>query len=986
MLFPRLKTLMIVTVIMSTGLFADGKFLRGENWQRFSNEGKQADFYVAMNGNDNWSGTLAEPNAAKTDGPFATLARAQNAVRALKQSVYKPKVASVEKRFIGSPHPFGEGKDILVYVREGYYPLDQPLQFTPEDGGERIQTDLPTGAFEYHQLKEHYVTWAAYPGEKAVIIGGQPIKNWQKKKGYWVSRLEVAAADAFVVNGELQPLARTPNEGYYTPAKHPVSTTAFSYRRGEVRAWPDLEGNRIIMLLRWHTGHNSIARIDQKKQMIHLSKEENGIVVVPPRYYIENVKSLMDEPGEWFFDKASSELSFIPPAGVEDPNTLHCVVPDLNRLVSVVGTREKPVRNLRFYGLEFEGTRPGSEAIKFEYAYYCELVDAKLNAMAGQAIHLAAGCYQNRILSNRITNIEEGAIQISGSPHPEHWLDIIRENIVSFNYIENAGAATIGAHNCLNTTISHNEVTNNHGRTAISIGAWSNLEEAIDGGYRLEYNHVHHVQARADDSGAITTAGFTNDSVIRNNLIHHVKAGYFNNNVAIWFDNMSLNWVARDNIMYALDQDEMKLCAANLVDNLYYDNHVIETPAQEPEGLLTGEPEFTYNDLRIASAVTGSAEEFYTGEYLRVTAAVTNHGATGFGTIDLYVDGKVEQSKKFPVIKNNTRTVIFETRVAEPGEHHVAIAGTPYQRITVKGPRTIAWYDSLHLSADYLPAGEDVEISVLVRNIQKQDGTVTVPLLINDQEAESQSVQLPAGASAEVRFKRKLQPGRYAIRAGQTPALPLTVYPHAPINIAAAELLEYCSATAKPCTFTVDRRKNHFILQASGTDFMHGEDSYGVVYFKKPLKGNFVATVKLIAFGERTNPWFRAGLFVRNDLRKSFDTGNASLGSVLWFVTPGRVGMNWDRYGDGAMHWASSENHPKMEPYPMWLKLVRHGNRFSGFVSYDGVQWTISRQTEEIPGVAEAVHLGLAAGSCDEKTYTVEFEDFQVSVEKEEWK
>ena len=214
MQFPRLKTLMIILLIMGTGLFADGKFLRGENWQRFCTEGKQADFYVAVNGNDNWSGTLAEPNAAKTDGPFATLARAQNAVRALKQSIYKPKVASVEKRFIGSPHPFGEGKDILVYVRDGYYPLDRPLQFTSEDGGERIQTNLPTGAFEFHQLKEHFVTWAAYPGENPVITGGQPIKNWQKKNGYWVSRLDVAAADAFVVNGVLQPLARTPNEGY----------------------------------------------------------------------------------------------------------------------------------------------------------------------------------------------------------------------------------------------------------------------------------------------------------------------------------------------------------------------------------------------------------------------------------------------------------------------------------------------------------------------------------------------------------------------------------------------------------------------------------------------------------------------------------------------------------------------------------------------------------------------------------------------------
>jgi hypothetical protein len=33
-------------------------------------------FYVATNGNDAWSGRLAEPNAGKTDGPFATLERA----------------------------------------------------------------------------------------------------------------------------------------------------------------------------------------------------------------------------------------------------------------------------------------------------------------------------------------------------------------------------------------------------------------------------------------------------------------------------------------------------------------------------------------------------------------------------------------------------------------------------------------------------------------------------------------------------------------------------------------------------------------------------------------------------------------------------------------------------------------------------------------------------------------------------------------------
>src|SRR5688572_20491774 len=38
-------------------------------------------FYVSPVGDDSWSGTLAEPNADASDGPFATVARAQSAVR-----------------------------------------------------------------------------------------------------------------------------------------------------------------------------------------------------------------------------------------------------------------------------------------------------------------------------------------------------------------------------------------------------------------------------------------------------------------------------------------------------------------------------------------------------------------------------------------------------------------------------------------------------------------------------------------------------------------------------------------------------------------------------------------------------------------------------------------------------------------------------------------------------------------------------------------
>jgi hypothetical protein len=75
----------------------------------FANPGvtQQAAFYVAPSGNDQWSGTKSTANEKKTDGPFATLARAQQAVRQHKANA--------------TP-----GQPITVLVRGGRYELTEP--------------------------------------------------------------------------------------------------------------------------------------------------------------------------------------------------------------------------------------------------------------------------------------------------------------------------------------------------------------------------------------------------------------------------------------------------------------------------------------------------------------------------------------------------------------------------------------------------------------------------------------------------------------------------------------------------------------------------------------------------------------------------------------------------------------------------------------------------------------------------------------------
>lgn len=957
----------------------DGKLLRGEVWQKYVVT-KNADFYVAENGNDSWSGTLDAPNKNGTDGPFATITKAQESVKALKGELFKPKTPPVETRWIGSPHKNGTGKDILVLIRQGYYTLKEPLVFSAEDGGERIQTNLPTGAFEYHKLKDHYVTYAAYPGENPVISGGELISDWKKNNDHWIADVNGKDVNMLVADGDKQMLARTPNEGYFIPPVISKTTDEIYFNPGELESWKDMGDNRVYMLLRWHQGHNSFSSIDEKNGVAKLAEPQDGVVVVPPRYFVENVKALMDIPGEWFYDKKTKQVSFILPAGAEDPNNMVISAPQLEELLVVKGERGKPVRNLRFYGLTFDGVRAGKSAISFSFTHGNEFVDNELRAAAGTGISLSTGCYQTKILNNKIHGVDNIAIRVRGPEHPASGSDILRETLISYNHISDCGGVNIDAAFSIFTTISHNYLTKTRGRYAISVGGWHILEEAIDGAYIVEYNHLDDVQKDADDSGAIKTAGTTFSSIVRNNLVHNVNAGFFNDNVGFWFDNMSLGWVAQDNIFYNLEQGEMKLCAANLVDNLYTNNYVIDAPTIAPETFISGEPEFSYSDLHIyaANRTDGALKS---GSNIHVSATILNEGSTGIVPVQLYLDGKVYEVKDVPVVKNNSVQLGFDVRLFDAGPHQLAIGSTDYQEIVIEGDKPAVVFEDLSLSDQQVLNGEKVRIKATARNLKSSSQNIKAELYVGDNLVESKSLKLESEEIKSVDFEISAEIGMHNIRIGNSNVVELKVQDFKTINLAKSDLSEYCSAKAKPFEINANKKKNSYKIKAAGSDFFHAEDSYASVYMKK-LKGDFVATVKVNQFGERTHEWFRAGLFARNDIAKSFDTQPGSKGSFLMFGTPGRAGVNYDEFANGCMHKASSQNLPENTELPYWLKLERHGNYFVGSISLDGENWINEKRSADIPGLKESIDLGLAAGAPDQIPYWVEFVDWKIKVAK----
>ena len=94
-------------------------------------------FFVATNGNDQWSGKLAAPNRERTDGPFATLPRALSAARESKQ------------RLVGA-----SVQPVAILVRGGSYFLSQPLSLIPADSN---------------------LSLSAYRNEQPIISGGRRI-------------------------------------------------------------------------------------------------------------------------------------------------------------------------------------------------------------------------------------------------------------------------------------------------------------------------------------------------------------------------------------------------------------------------------------------------------------------------------------------------------------------------------------------------------------------------------------------------------------------------------------------------------------------------------------------------------------------------------------------------------------------------------------------------------------------------------------------
>jgi len=437
-------------------------------------------FFVAPDGNDAWSGRLAQPNAERSDGPFATVGAA---CRAARQA--------------------GTGQTRTIVLQQGDYFLSEPVVLTPEDNGLTIE---------------------AAPGATVCLYGGREVSAWEPdgdglyaaalpgvKEGTWDFR-------ALIVNGRYCPRARFPEERFFEHTsvfdvpwmsttgggwkRKPTDEelTTMTYKPEDLGPWLDLRNAEVTVYHMWDESLVGIAAHDPNSRTITFSSPSGH----PPgafgvkKYVVWNVRQGMTRPGQWYLDRTRGKVVYRPLPG-EDMGQARTIAPAVESIFTLRGTRDKPVTGITIRGLVLSATtsplRAGGfgagrfdGAITAASARDCMFADLEIVNAGGQAIKVSGTnlrverCHTHHVGACGIRFQGDGVTIADNEVHD-----------VGLTY-PSAIALTGGGRDC---RIVHNHVYHTP-YSAITCGGQDN---------RLEGNRIHHAMQELHDGAGIYCFG-----------------------------------------------------------------------------------------------------------------------------------------------------------------------------------------------------------------------------------------------------------------------------------------------------------------------------------------------------------------------------------------------------------------------------------------------------------------------------------------------
>jgi len=566
----------------------------------------QADFYVSVDGNDNWSGTSADNNLPSKTGPFSTLARARDAVRELKKK--QPK------------------KDIIVLIRGGVYQLDETVVFGVEDSA----------------ADKFTVTYAAYPDETPIFSSAKKIGGWikapndipglpAKAKGkVWQADINENFTTLY---DEVGRLPRARSKGFVQKGKG--KKNRINFPDGLFIDWVNPDSAELIVRPHhaWIVNVLPFKSVNKSDRTAILTR--NATYAINPLHFlpttesawVENVIEALNEPGAWITDLDVGKV-YLWPRNNEQVDALNnnITTPQLLELIRLEGDidegglKDIPVKNLRFNGLTFKHAKRFTVAeddrglqhdwdfydrantlVRFRGAEHCTIEYCHFTDSGGGAVRVDLHGQYNNINHNHIENLGGAGVLLAG--YGPGIKNVSHHNVVYNNHIHHIGQVYNHSHGILVWQSGENRVANNlihnidyialtisgcmthffdrkGGRELIGTIRRNEVPKAKHNKYTLdevrpylhsinnvlENNEIHHVMEKLADGNAIYIRGAGAGNAISRNYIHHL-VGDTTMQAAIRTDGGQMDTLINENVIYKCRGQGIKLKLNNRAEN-----------------------------------------------------------------------------------------------------------------------------------------------------------------------------------------------------------------------------------------------------------------------------------------------------------------------------------------------------------------------------------------------------------------------------------
>ncbi len=486
--------------------------------------------YIATNGNDSWSGLLARPNEAGTDGPKATLQAAEVVMR---------DSATIK----------------TVYVEGGDYYLSSSLNLGPLDAGQ---------------------SWLAYAGQTVRIHGGRTATGWTAgPNGVWTATAPDGAfpqggaiADLYY-RGDRQIHARYPDAVPGNPATGGWLTAApslsgenryrsFQFGDGDIPTFGSTNGLYVDVYQQngWRNYVLPASSIDYATNTITVSGSTIFPIDEGSRYYLFNASNQLDTTGEWYYDSADNTISFKAPVGFG--SGAHVVVGQLPNVFNVYNTSD-----ITIAGLTLTDTLSTGSGINVSNSTGIDIAGNRIRNV-GVGVSFSSGSSDDTVEGNQIAATNGNGVQIPSG--------VDRISVLG-NYIHDIGQQKTG-NGIWFSGSSNNVISNNLIRNTSSNGIAGNASSAGVGSYNntITYNEIANANQQTSDGGAIYINGqhqqdFTGDVISFNEIYGTTAAGNVGPSGTAYSSFLSPD----DLISYAIYLDDFA-SGVTVSNNLVHDN------------------------------------------------------------------------------------------------------------------------------------------------------------------------------------------------------------------------------------------------------------------------------------------------------------------------------------------------------------------------------------------------------------------------------